>query len=61
MPACHYVHLACERFLKDLADASAERSEWYFNPDAAQKAMAFAGKMVNIKRPEAGRPLRLMD
>jgi phage terminase large subunit-like protein len=59
--ACHYVHLACERFLKDLADATAERGQWYFHPVAAQNAMTFAGRMVNIKGPEAGKPLRLMD
>ena len=61
IPACHYVHLACERFLKDLSEAAAGRGSWWFNPEAAQKAMSFAGKMVNIKGPEAGKPLRLMD
>jgi phage terminase large subunit-like protein len=61
IPACHYVHLACERFLQDLEDAFAERGPWYFNSVAAQNAMTFAGKMVNIKGPEAGKPLRLMD
>lgn len=53
---CGYVVGACKRFLTDL-----RRKDWEFRPDLAERAMAFAGLMVNIKGPEAGKPLRLMD
>ncbi len=59
-PACRLVRLAAERFLSDLEEAQEGRSAWEFRPDLAEAAMRFAGLMVNIKGPEAGRPLRLM-
>jgi Phage integrase family len=52
--AGHLVHLACERFRRDL-----DEDTWEFRPEA-ERAMDFAGQMPNIKGIEAGRPLRLM-
>src|SRR5215472_11403635 len=59
--ACRHVRMACERFLSDLAEAEAGNSPWEFRRDAAEAPMLFSGLMVNIKGPEAGKPLRLMD
>ena len=53
--AGHLVHLACERFRRDL-----DEDTWEFRPELAERAMDFAGQMPNIKGIEAGRPLRLM-
>jgi phage terminase large subunit-like protein len=60
IPACRLVGLACGRFLAELAAANAGEGLWEFRPDLAEAPMAFAGGMVNIKGPEAGKPLRLM-
>jgi phage terminase large subunit-like protein len=54
------VHLSCQRFLDDLAQAQAGQGHWKFRPELAERAMTFAGLMPNIKGPEAGRLLRLM-
>ena len=53
--AGHLVHLACERFNRDLDEGT-----WEFRPELAERAMQFAGSMPNIKGPEANKPLRLM-
>lgn len=58
--ACKLVQQAAKRFLQDLEDARRGTSAWEFRADRAEHAMAFAGLMVNIRGPEAGRPLRLM-
>jgi phage terminase large subunit-like protein len=58
--ACRHVELACMRFLNDVRQAQAGNCQWAFRPEAAERAMNFAGLMPNIKGPEAGRPLRLM-
>src|ERR1700712_2856012 len=58
--ACRLVHLTCERFLRDLAEAQAGHGPWEFRPELAERAMIFAGLLPNIRGPEAGRPLRLM-
>jgi hypothetical protein len=53
--AGHLVHLACERFRRDI-----DERIWEFRDDLAERAMDFAGQMPNIKGPEAGHLLRLM-
>jgi phage terminase large subunit-like protein len=53
--AGHLVHLACERFKRDL-----DEDTWDFRPELAERAMKFAGSMPNIKGPEANPALRLM-
>jgi phage terminase large subunit-like protein len=53
--AGHLVHLACERFNRDLTERT-----WEFRPELAERAMHFAGSMPNIKGPEVNKPLRLM-
>ena len=60
IPASRYVIAACERFLRDLADAEAGNSPWEFRADLAEKPMLFAGLLPNIKGPEAGKPIQLM-
>ena len=62
-PAAASMHarMACERFLRDHAAAQKPGSQWSFDDLAALKAMVFASQMPNIKGPEAGKPLRLMD
>ncbi|GAC1628966.1 MAG: hypothetical protein NVS4B4_11760 [Bradyrhizobium sp.] len=60
IPACKYVHLACERFFRDVADAHARASPWQFRPDLAERAIQFAEQLPNIKGPLAGKKLRLM-
>ena len=59
--ACLYARQACERFLRDLDDASHPGSQWDFRPELAKRAMLFAAQMPNIKGPEAGRVIRLMQ
>jgi phage terminase large subunit-like protein len=60
LTVCRFVHLACERFLSDLAGCRKRGGEWEFRADLAERQIAFAGLMPNIKGPEAGRGLRLM-
>ena len=55
-----HARLAAERFLRD-RDAARRGAPWEFRPELANRAMLFASTMPNIKGPEAGRPLRLMD
>jgi phage terminase large subunit-like protein len=43
-----------------LQQAEEGQGLWEFRVDLAERAMIFAGLMINIKGPEAGRPLRLM-
>jgi phage terminase large subunit-like protein len=49
------VHLACERFFRDIDEGT-----WEFRAELAERAMNFAGSMPNIKGLEAGHALRLM-
>jgi phage terminase large subunit-like protein len=58
--ASFHARLAAERFLRDL-DEARHGSRWVFRPELADRAMLFAQQMPNIKGPEAGKPLRLMD
>ena len=59
--ACLFARQACERFLSDLDEASHPGSQWDFRPELAIRAMLFAAQMPNIKGPEAGRAIRLMQ
>jgi phage terminase large subunit-like protein len=59
--ASMHARMACERFLRDHDAAQRPDSLWSFDDLAAIKAMVFASQMPNIKGPEAGKPLRLMD
>lgn len=56
-----HARLACERFLNDYAAAHKRGSQWVFDHEAAYDAMLFAQQMHNIKGPEAGKPIRLMN
>lgn len=58
---CEYVKLAAKRFLRDIEAANAGESAWEFRLDKAEMPMMLASLLPNIKGPEAGKPLRLMD
>jgi phage terminase large subunit-like protein len=62
-PASASIHAraACERFIRDHAEAQKSGSRWSFDDMSAIKAMLFAQQMPNIKGPEANKPIRLMD
>jgi phage terminase large subunit-like protein len=53
-----HARLACERFMRDLDTTN---SDWEFREDLAWKPMYFATQMRNIKGPEAGNTIELMD
>lgn len=59
--ASFHARLAAERFLRDLDDARHAGARWAFREELATRAMLFAAQMPNIKGPEAGRPIRLME
>ena len=56
-----HARLACNRFVRDHAEATRKDGRWSFDDVAAIKAMLFAQQMPNIKGPEANKPIRLMD
>ncbi len=58
--ASFHARFAAQRFLSDLEEARHD-SRWEFKPELATRAMLFASQMPNIKGPEAGKRLRLMD
>ena len=58
--ASMHARLACERFLRDYDEAQKD-SRWYFDENAALRAMIFASAMPNIKGPLADKPIKLMD
>jgi phage terminase large subunit-like protein len=58
--ASFHARLAAERFLRDL-DQAQKGGRWRFDHAKASRAMLFAATMPNIKGPEAGKPIRLMD
>jgi phage terminase large subunit-like protein len=62
-PAAASLHarLAFDRFLRDYRDARRRDSQWTFDAAAATRAMLFAQQMPNIKGPEAGKSILLMD
>jgi Phage terminase-like protein, large subunit len=59
--ASMHARMACERFIRDHDEAQRPDSQWSFDDLAALKAMVFTSQMPNIKGPEAGKPIRLMD
>jgi phage terminase large subunit-like protein len=59
--ASMHARMSCERFLRDHDAAQKPDSQWSFDDLAALKAMVFTSQMPNIKGPEAGKPIRLMD
>jgi phage terminase large subunit-like protein len=58
--ASTHARLAAERFLRD-RDTAKRGGRWEFREELAMRAMLFASTMPNIKGPEAGKPIRLMD
>jgi phage terminase large subunit-like protein len=60
IPAGKWVRLACQRFLGDLTAAEGGRSPWVFSERHALPPIVLAGKLRNVKGPEAGQPLRLL-
>lgn len=62
-PAAASIHArrAFERFLRDYREARRRDSRWTFDAAAATRAMLFAQQMPNIKGPEAGKGILLMD
>jgi hypothetical protein len=50
LDAGHLVHLACERFNRDI-----DEDTWEVRPELAELAMDVAGSMPNIKGIEAGK------
>jgi len=61
LPASFHARLAAERFLVDHEVTTKPGNEWEFRDELANRAMLFASMMPNIKGPEAGRPIELMD
>lgn len=56
VPAGELVGLAMERFLADL-----EPGKWIYRPAAVERVATFVQALPNIKGPQAGRPLALME
>ena len=61
IPAGKWVRLACKRFLDDLDAAESGHGPWAFDERFAIRPIHLAGKLHNVKGPEAGQPIRLMD
>jgi phage terminase large subunit-like protein len=61
IPAGKWVRLACQRFLDDLAAAEAGGSRWIFASESAERPLKFLSLLPNIKGPQAGAPLALLD
>lgn len=57
VPVCKWVQLACRRHMADL-ETGQERGLW-FDPDAAEKAIAFFGFLKHYKGEWAGSVMRL--
>jgi phage terminase large subunit-like protein len=55
-----WVRLACQRFLNDLKAAESGRGPWVFSNRHAVPPIFLAGKLRNVKGPEAGGPIRLL-
>jgi len=58
---CRLVRVAAQRFVRDLDAARSGAGDWAFDAQLAEGSMVFASHLPNIKGPEAGKPLRLMD
>jgi phage terminase large subunit-like protein len=59
--ACRTARMSASRFIRELQEARAGHSPWQFDEALANRAMMFVSMLPNIKGPEAGKPLRLMD
>ncbi len=59
--ASEHARLAAQRFINDLEKAGRHEIPWVFDAMLARRAMLFAAQMPNIKGPDAGKPIRLMD
>lgn len=58
---CRLVRVGAQRFVRDYEAAVRGAGKWAWDPQRAEGAMVFASHLPNIKGPEAGQPLRLMD
>ena len=58
---CRMVRIAAQRFVTEYDAAISGKGRWVWSPEQAEGAMVFASNLPNIKGPEAGKPLRLMD
>jgi phage terminase large subunit-like protein len=58
---CAYVKLACKRFLDDVDAAERGDSPWKFDTNRATGPLILASVLPNIKGPQAGKPIELMD
>lgn len=58
---CRLVRLAAQRFITEYEACQRNVGPWSFSVDLAEDSMAIAGELPNIKGPEAGQKLRLMD
>jgi phage terminase large subunit-like protein len=56
-----WVVKACRRFLRDLALAERGQGRWRFDADRAGRVIRLAGELRNIKGPEAGQAIVLLD
>ncbi len=56
IPAGKFIHLACNRFLVDITSP-----KWDYKPELAERVIRFCELLENIKGPEAGHKLQLMD
>jgi phage terminase large subunit-like protein len=59
--ASEHARLTAQRFIGDLIKAGRHEIPWVFDAMLARRAMLFAAQMPNIKGPDAGKPIRLMD
>jgi len=60
-PAGKWAVLAAQRFKRDREAAERGESRWILDPEYAIRPIRFAGQMQNIKGPEAGQTLDLLD
>lgn len=58
---CRLVRVAAQRFVRDYEAAVRGDGAWSWDAQLAEGAMVFASNLPNIKGPEAGKLLRLMD
>lgn len=60
-PACKLVHLACERYLRDLEESASGIKSFYFSPGEAVNAIGFMQSLRHSKGKWAGDPFVLSD
>src|SRR5215467_1587754 len=58
---CRLVRLAAQRFITEYEAAQRGEGEWVFDTDYVEAAVSIAQELPNIKGPEAGKKLKLMD